>query len=74
MSFRKTLWIITRCWGTIGTIIKDIKNGDCCLVNEFPIILNRYGKKETGYFNCISSVKEGNEVTGMHTVDVTATP
>jgi PAS domain S-box-containing protein len=60
----------------IGTIIKDIYETETAYFGyEFPIILNRYGKKETGYFNFVyHPLKEGNEVTGIMAVatDVTA--
>ena len=60
----------------VGTIIKDIYKTETAYFGyEFPIILNRYGKKETCYFNFVyHPLKEGNEVTGIMAVatDVTA--
>jgi PAS domain S-box-containing protein len=60
----------------IGTIIKDIYKTEAAYFGyEFPVILNRYGKKETAYFNFVyHPLKENNEVTGIMAVatDVTA--
>ncbi|SHG31034.1 PAS domain S-box-containing protein [Flavobacterium micromati] len=60
----------------IGTIIKDIYKTETAYFGyEFPVVLNRYGKKETAYFNFVyHPLKENNEVTGIMAVatDVTA--
>lgn len=60
----------------VGKIIEDIYKRETAYFGyEFPIILKRYGKKETGYFNFVyHPLKEGNKVTGIMAVatDVTA--
>jgi PAS domain S-box-containing protein len=60
----------------VGTIIKNVyKTENAFFGYEFPVILNRYGKKETAYFNFVyHPLREGNVVTGIMAVgtDVTA--
>ena len=60
----------------VGTTIKDIyKTETAYFDHEFPIILDRYGEKETCYFNFVYHLlKAGNQVTGIIAVatDVTA--
>ncbi|MFD2907589.1 PAS domain-containing protein [Flavobacterium ardleyense] len=62
--------------GPIRPIIDEIyKTEEAFYGYEFPVILMRYGKKETTYFNFVyHPLKEGNEVTGIMVVatEVTA--
>ena len=60
----------------IDPIIKDIyKTKTAFFGYEFPVILNRFGKKEVAYFNFVyHPLIEGNEVAGIMVVatDITA--
>lgn len=61
----------------VSQIIKDIySSGEAFYGFEFPIILERFGKKETTYFNFVyHPLKENNIVTGIMVAatEVTAT-
>ena len=62
---------------SVSSIISDVyKSGNAFYGYEFPVLLNRYGKMETSYFNFVyHPIKENNVITGIMVVatDVTTT-